>query len=452
MTRRVFPSVAGALAALALCALTSCADQPVATDPGGIQAAKGGGGSGGPAVSATDPDSATQDTTLDVRVLGSGFEPGSRAEFALDSVVGPNIRTNSTRYVSSRELIANITIAADAVTDLYDVIVTTLAGKKGIGTEMFTVTKGFTLLDLGDLGYGTAGQANAVNALGHVAGYFGAQAFVWNETDGIVRLPYPAGNSVDEARGINDLDDVVGREMGSEPVLWRRQAGAWSASYLPKPGTGAAQAEDINNARLAVGVGGGNRALLWTILDTSATVEPLPELPGTTGGWARAINETGQIVGHTRSAPWEAVLWDRPAGGDWSVTRLPPPSGGTNAQAYGVSEVDSQGRLRVAGYTTIRNNSRPLRWTLTRTAPGQWQVVGVEQLSSKPGNAMGMNANGDAVGNVNGGYFWPLGGTGIALPGFPGGGGQAYGINGSRWIVGTSFSTQYDRNRPVLWR
>ncbi|HSM62193.1 MAG TPA: hypothetical protein VK849_15400, partial [Longimicrobiales bacterium] len=49
------------------------------------------------------------------------------------------VRTNSTRYRNSRTLIANVTIAADAEVDFYDVEVTTLRGKKGVGTEMFEV-------------------------------------------------------------------------------------------------------------------------------------------------------------------------------------------------------------------------------------------------------------------------------------------------------------------------
>lgn len=103
----------------------------------GIAASAGGGGS--PTVTATDPDSATQDTTLDVLVTGSNFDAGSVAQWAINGVPSLKVRTNSTRFVNSRRVVANITIAADADPVLYDVIVTTTTGKKGIGTELFVV-------------------------------------------------------------------------------------------------------------------------------------------------------------------------------------------------------------------------------------------------------------------------------------------------------------------------
>ena len=104
-----------------------------------------GGNGGGPTVKSADPDSASTNVTLDVRVLGSGYDPGSRAIWALNgdtALTLTKIRTNSTRYVSSREVVANITIAADAVAQLYDVVVVTAGGKKGIGIELFAVTVG----------------------------------------------------------------------------------------------------------------------------------------------------------------------------------------------------------------------------------------------------------------------------------------------------------------------
>jgi len=116
--------------------LSACVDrEPTLPD---IRAAAGGGGSG-VSVTATDPDSATQDTTLDVVVSGSGFDQGSQAQWAIAGVPSAKVRTNSTRFVTPKKLIANITIAVDADTALYDVIVTASTGKKGIGSELFQV-------------------------------------------------------------------------------------------------------------------------------------------------------------------------------------------------------------------------------------------------------------------------------------------------------------------------
>jgi len=97
--------------------------------------------SGSVTVTSTAPDSASQDTTLNVHVFGSGFDRGSNAQWAQSGVVSPNVTTNSTQFVSSQELVANITIAITASTGFYDVLVTTSKGQKGIGTELFTVKK-----------------------------------------------------------------------------------------------------------------------------------------------------------------------------------------------------------------------------------------------------------------------------------------------------------------------
>jgi hypothetical protein len=104
-------------------------------------AASSGGGSGTVTVTAANPDSAAQDTTLDVHVLGGGFDRGSNAQWAQSGVISPNVKTNSTQFVSSGELVANITIAMSATTGSYDIVVTTSKGKKGIGSELFTIKK-----------------------------------------------------------------------------------------------------------------------------------------------------------------------------------------------------------------------------------------------------------------------------------------------------------------------
>jgi hypothetical protein len=61
-------------------------------------------------------------------------------EFGIDGVTSDKVRTNSTTFVNPKKLIANITIAPDAIPDRYDVTVTTSKGKRGIGIERFEVT------------------------------------------------------------------------------------------------------------------------------------------------------------------------------------------------------------------------------------------------------------------------------------------------------------------------
>jgi hypothetical protein len=132
-----------ALAASAtLILLQACGDVSAprsATPVSSARAAKAAGTTD-MAVSSVAPDSATQDTTLDVVINGSGFVSGTVATWSLAGVQDPaQVRTNSTRYVSSRQLVANITISASAMAAKWDIVVTAAGKKGGIGTEAFTV-------------------------------------------------------------------------------------------------------------------------------------------------------------------------------------------------------------------------------------------------------------------------------------------------------------------------
>lgn len=142
-TRSTLPLLLGAL--LLALVPAGCAQDAAGPEPESTPLLKPGGGKPvkeiDPTVDAVEPDSASQDTTLDVLVLGSGFDDGSRAEWLIDQQPDPQnrVRTNSTTYVNSKRLVANITIAADAEVTLYDVEVTTSKGRKGIGLERFRV-------------------------------------------------------------------------------------------------------------------------------------------------------------------------------------------------------------------------------------------------------------------------------------------------------------------------
>jgi hypothetical protein len=129
---------------LSLLALAACGTDGAVTSPLDAIAlnAKAAGGGGGVAVRSTEPDTGLRGTTIDVRVLGSGFDNGSRATWAINgdtSFAATKVKTNSTRFVKSGELVANITIADDAPLVLFDIVVVTMAGKNGIGIEKFTV-------------------------------------------------------------------------------------------------------------------------------------------------------------------------------------------------------------------------------------------------------------------------------------------------------------------------
>lgn len=92
-----------------------------------------------PQVNAAEPNSAPPDVTLDVRVIGTGFVDGSAVEFLLAGKSTPKIVTDSSTWIDPENIIASITISADADVALYDIAVRPPRGKSGIGTELFSV-------------------------------------------------------------------------------------------------------------------------------------------------------------------------------------------------------------------------------------------------------------------------------------------------------------------------
>jgi len=127
--------------------LLACAHEPSA--PGGMTSAgeRVGSAAASLAVTAVSPDTSNPGVTLDVRVKGSGFRAGAVAAWALDGVTDEQqVRVNRTTYVSARELVANVTIAASARSGRWDVIVIQ-SGKNGVGTESAIGPDLFEILD-----------------------------------------------------------------------------------------------------------------------------------------------------------------------------------------------------------------------------------------------------------------------------------------------------------------
>lgn len=104
------------------------------------------GGSVG--VSSVSPDSGALSTTIDVKVNGSGFADGMVAVWEQSGVQdSTQIKTNSTRFVSSKQLIANITISGRATSGSWDVAIYSGGGKPGIGSELGVLKNGFKVTD-----------------------------------------------------------------------------------------------------------------------------------------------------------------------------------------------------------------------------------------------------------------------------------------------------------------
>lgn len=93
-------------------------------------------------VTAADPVSAEQGTiNLNVKVTGKGFKNGARAKwFVTGTTDTGGVTVNSTTFVSSSEVTANITVSDTAVIANFDIQVLNSDGRGGKGTELFRVT------------------------------------------------------------------------------------------------------------------------------------------------------------------------------------------------------------------------------------------------------------------------------------------------------------------------
>ena len=92
-------------------------------------------------VSSARPNNAQQGTTgLSVAIAGSGFEKGAKTNWYVTGTTNTGgVTVNSTTFVSSSQLVANITIAGNATLGGYDVLVTNTSGRTGVGSDAFTV-------------------------------------------------------------------------------------------------------------------------------------------------------------------------------------------------------------------------------------------------------------------------------------------------------------------------
>ncbi len=164
---------------------------------------------------------------------------------------------------------------------------------------------------------GGSGRGNAINAQGYIAGNaiknagFVAgginqdshQPWLWspaivNSARAIAAvggLPNATARFGD-ARGINDLPNVVGLYDGRGFLWTPHVAGATTGTTMPLP----IEPYDINNKGQVVGVAQGRAKLFDVGANAVTDLSKLPEV--TAAGWrvlsiARAINDKGQIVG-----------------------------------------------------------------------------------------------------------------------------------------------------------
>ena len=415
--------------AFALVLVAACSD-PRPTESGDISPSHAKAATtSGPAVSSTSPSSSVRGTTLDVRVLGSGFDAGSSAQWAIKGVPAAKVVTNRTTFISSKELVANITIASDADVALYDVIVTAASGKPGIGTEKFEVT--IEIVNLGNLG-GTEAGAVAINEAGQIAGYSstpsGGRAFLWE--NGVMRnLGVPPGFTSSRAEGINNLGHVVGYAMVQTNGVWNARAFVWTPENGMQLLTGStySTARAINDNGVISGFAkkpdGTYAGAVWT----NGVIQFLPD--GTSEAWD--INSLGQVV--VPCGPKVTV-----GNGTWSSTCIWSAAGGLQ---YAAALRGSVGEP-----IGINDNGDITGWgpqAATDSAHAYVTRGGVVQDLGAPGGVssagMKISANGFIVGRVNDrAVLWYPTGSMITLPGFVGSAGkEALDVNSRGEVVGS---------------
>ncbi|MDF2771576.1 MAG: hypothetical protein K0S86_1070 [Geminicoccaceae bacterium] len=342
----------------------ACSDSSTAVAPVGHLSLGKGSGGGGPSVSSASPAYSHRDTTLDVRILGSGFTAGAAAQWSLSGVADPaKIKTNSTQVVSSSELIANITVSADADLAFWDITVSLIGGKKGVGTEKFEVTAA-TILGAGTIGGDM--RVEATNDLLSVVGYAGAgNAFVYDShSAALVAL----GSG--QAWGIDPSGTMaLGRDGNFMPVVWERgSGGSWTRQSLPSAGN-----DGIAN-RTAVGADGSllasgwltiqvsrresnNQPVLWRHANGSWDAPVYYTFPGTAAA-AYDVASGGQMAGRTTLADGSVrgVVWDGP---------------NTHTLLDGIAYAINDAATIVVG----ERAGRPVYWY--RDALSGWSTVGI---------------------------------------------------------------------------
>jgi probable HAF family extracellular repeat protein len=387
---------------LALSILLGSACDPV-TDPPvdgtGGQLAKA---ATGPTVTSVNPSYGHQaDGLVTIRVLGSGYDQGSVASWERNGVADPKITVHETRFVSSGELSATVSIAADASIDLYDVAVTTSTRKKGIGMEKYEVT---AAQSIGTLGGNTLSRS--INDLGQVVGYSMAgssqRAFFWQAGQPMVNLG--SGQAYD----VDPTGTVAVGISSPGGVVWRFDGSSWASSALPNAAgarpAGIARVNDAlviaGQSNVLVGRKTVGRTTTWTSSGTDWTLEVLNNPSGYESSWAEDVSPTGHVTGSARagSLPSRAVLWNP----DESTVLLPPLSGDATTFAYGISP----NATIVAG----QSGSRAVVWM--QNEAGTWTP---RQLDTC-GNAQAVNDAGMVVGQgCNGATMWQLDANGTVV-------------------------------------
>jgi probable HAF family extracellular repeat protein len=230
------------------------------------------------------------------------------------------------------------------------------------------------------------------------------------------------------ANGVNQLGHIVG-DRDTHAFLWR----SGRITDLGDLGGGYSVATDVNNrdevVRFSTVAGGAQHAFLWR----RGVMTDLGVLPGGDNSYAQAVNDRGEIVGWSATAPENGSLhafrWR-----DGVMTDLGAPNGGQSLAL----DISNQGEIvGESGGVAVR-----------------WRHGHPQALTSQPSEAVAVDDRGDIVvsyfvGTARG-FLWrkgriteivpPAGATFIAL----------FGINNRTQVVGYSDFTAFVWQRGVI--
>jgi hypothetical protein len=315
----------------------------------------------GPSVTASNPSYGKEgDVSKQVTITGSGFAPDAQAAWERNGVGAPKIAV-STKYVSSTQLVATITIAGDADLGLYDISVTNQSDrKKGIGYSLFEVTTA-TRIDGTEVAYD-------VNSNGEITGRVGVPGpFFYSFSNGVATLGAPGRAYAISDDGLTVGGGTTNNALNAQAYVLTNAAGVWQRTNMPKnPASclAAVRALASNGTGAAVMAGGyendgcfyqknfNRKPRIW-VLTGSVWVKNI--LPGIANSddLLEDVIPSGVAVG---SAGGRAAVWTPNGSGVWKLTQI----GSTGSVLHAIKR---DGTI-AAGET----NSAAQYWTLSGSA------------------------------------------------------------------------------------
>jgi hypothetical protein len=324
MNARTLPTLNSATLAGALLLAGACGRESVTTPrEGATSPALYERTSTALSVTSASPPFGDQGTTVDVHVFGTGFTSDAKATWLLHGVADSlHVRTNRTTFVSSTEVVANVTIAGDATLAFWDVQVALAGGKNGVGSELFEVTSARSWDRVRRAATCTCTQRMIwVRRSGYTSGTTHL-AFLYDESLGIVSLGDGQGWGIDPNGTL-----AVGRDGNNLATAWVRQPdNTWRPEPLPTLSnsveSNAASAARAVDGTLIVGgwdgaapprksMPGIDRPVLWRRSGTSWLMPQALAIPSTsTNGSVYGVNGRGQAVGLLDAGASGGIVWD----------------------------------------------------------------------------------------------------------------------------------------------